>query len=489
MTERTNYPDRTILDRSPTRPSKKRTPSKGNGHADEALTVIDPKAPLDVASQFMLTHWMQGGVGCMAFWRSEFWRYAPNGWQQMSTDDVRAELYRLLSVAKHPVENLLLSVKPTPRMVNDVLDALRARAKIDDARDAPFMLDGTVLPAGGVLVVNNGYIELASRTLRPLTPNLFAPSRADFDYEPDSGDPVKWLAFLGEVFDDDPASIALLQEFFGHVLSGGNLYQKALFIAGPKRSGKGTIAGVLTRLIGRAAVASPALHTLGDPFGLAGLLNRSLIVVSDARLTARADINNVVETLLRVIAGDPVDVHRKFLTPLPAVVLPGRILMLSNELPAFADASGAITSRFLILRTRQSFYGRENPKLARELAEELPAILDWALDGLTVLTKRAHFVEPGDAEATRETWDRATSPTAAFVADCCVVGPHCEVSDDLLFGAYEAWCMRQNFKPLARNWFYRDLAPVVATKRRRRLVGGVQKPFLDGIDLCDSPLG
>jgi putative DNA primase/helicase len=468
---------------------KRRGKPNGAGHGEKALAVIDPKAPLDVANQFMLTHWTRGGVRLMAFWRGELWRYRSDGWQPVSTDDMRAELYRLLAAAKRPDKQMLVSVKPNMRMVSEVLDALRATGKLNDTRAAPFMLDGTALPAGGVLVVRNGYVDLATRTLHPLTPNLFAPSRADFDYEPDSGDPTQLLAFLNEIFDGDTASITLLQEYFGYVLSDENLYQKALFIVGPTRSGKGTLGNLLTALLGRAGVASPPLHKLGDTFGLAGLLNRKLILVSDARLTTRTDIANVVETLLRVIAGDSVDVARKYLPDLTSIVLPGKLVMLSNELPSFTDNSTAITGRFLILRTLHTFFGNEDPLLGRKLAKEMPQILDWALDGLASLMERGYFIEPAEAEALRETWNRTASPMGAFVKDCCVRGPDCEVDEGLLYGAYEAWCMRQHLKPSARNWFYRDLAPVVPTTKRRITEEKISKVMVRGIGLLETHFG
>jgi putative DNA primase/helicase len=40
--------------------------------------------------------------------------------------------------------------------------------------------------------------------------------------------------------------------------------------------------------------------------------------------------------------------------------LPSRFLILSNELPRFGDASGAIARRFIVLVMKRSFLGEEN---------------------------------------------------------------------------------------------------------------------------------
>ena len=62
--------------------------------------------------------------------------------------------------------------------------------------------------------------------------------------------------------------------------------------------------------------------------------------------------------------------------------LPTRFLIISNELPRFGDASGAIANRFVVLTLRNSWLGRENPPSPTSCSTELPGILGWVLDGL-----------------------------------------------------------------------------------------------------------
>ena len=57
-----------------------------------------------------------------------------------------------------------------------------------------------------------------------------------------------------------------------------------LLLIGPTRSGKGTIARMLTALIGSGHVAGPTLASLGTNFGLSPLLGKPLAIISDARL-------------------------------------------------------------------------------------------------------------------------------------------------------------------------------------------------------------
>jgi putative DNA primase/helicase len=60
-----------------------------------------------------------------------------------------------------------------------------------------------------------------------------------------------------------------------------------------------------------------------------------------------------------------------------------RFLIISNELPKITDSSGALASRFVLVRLTESFEKREDPLLHDKLLPELPGILNWALEGET----------------------------------------------------------------------------------------------------------
>jgi putative DNA primase/helicase len=169
----------------------------------------------------------------------------------------------------------------------------------------------------------------------------------------------------------------LLQEYFGYVLSGRCDMQKLLMMVGPSRSGKGTIARVLTALVGgRRNVPGPTLAAMNTNFGLSPLIGKPLAIIPDARQGNNA--STVVERLLSITGEDTLTVHRKYREPWTGR-LPTRFVMLSNELPEFKDASGVIANRFLILRMIESFLGREDRELANKLRPEYPMILNWSL--------------------------------------------------------------------------------------------------------------
>src|SRR5262245_33251224 len=230
-------------------------------------------------------------------------------------------------------------------------------------------------------------------------------------------------------------------------------------MVGPKRGGKGTIARVLSRMLGRHNVAGPTLASLGTNFGLQDLIGKPVAIVSDARMGAKADASLIAERLLSISGEDLQNVDRKYLPPWSGY-LPTRFVIISNELPRFTDASGALASRFIVLMLTMSFFNSENPALTEELCTELPAIFNWALDGLQSLRARGRFKQPkASIEAIREMEDLA-SPMAAFIRDKCRKDPREEVAVEELYRAYRQWC-EDNGRPASNSaTFGRDLRAV-----------------------------
>jgi hypothetical protein len=173
-------------------------------------------------------------------------------------------------------------------------------------------------------------------------------------------------------------------------------------------------------MLGRENVAGPTLSSLAQNFGLAPLIGKPLAIISDARLGGRTDAQVIVERLLAITGEDWLSIDRKFL-PAWNGQLPTRFVVLTNELPKLGDASGAIASRFIVLRLVHSFYGQEDLSLTKRLIEEAPGILLWAIEGLQRLTERGYFVQPASARQAAEELSDLASPVGAFVRERCIV--------------------------------------------------------------------
>ncbi len=216
-------------------------------------------------------------------------------------------------------------------------------------------------------------------------------------------------------------------------------------------------------------VAGPTLSSLGTNFGLEPLIGKSLAIISDARLSTRADSSVVAERLLSISGEDTLTVDRKFKESVTLQFPIQVIMVLSNELPRLSDASGALASRFITLILTNSFYGKENPALTETLLKELPGIFNWALDGAQALRKRGYFVTPKASDEAVRTLEDLGSPVAAFVRDKCEVESLKSIQVDALYGDYRAWCIESGYDKIpVKDTFGRDLMSAVPGLRKVR---------------------
>ena len=424
-------------------------------------------------------------------WRGGWMRWCGPHWAEMDGAELRSQLYDELGGVdfKRPVmeKGVVVDYEITPwnpdkRKVANVLEAMEAVGHLSAELDPPSWIglhSAAERSASQMIACANGVLDLDTRDVHPHTPALFNTVSVPFDYDPDVGPPTAWLEFLGSVWPDDTASVALLQEYVGYVLSGRTDMQKMLLLIGPTRSGKGTIARMLADLVGRGHVAGPTLASLGTNFGLSPLLGKPLAIVSDARLGS-APADTVVERLLSITGEDMLTVDRKFKEPWSGK-LSTRFVILSNELPKFRDASGAIANRLVILQMTKSFLGREDRGLDARLREELPGILAWAMQGLDRLVRNGRFTVPSSSlDATNLMMDLA-SPVSAFVRERCRRGPSKDVSRDELYDAWKTWAEDNGHRAGAKSTFGRDIRavvpdvkvtqPTVGTSRVRMYVG------------------
>ena len=447
--------------------------------------ILSPRNPLASARKFIAVHHTQDSHRTIHRYRGSFYTYTGTGYRETLDEEIRSHLYRFLDQAQcQNSHGNVVPFEPNRNKVLEVLEALKAEALLSPGIERPaWLLGNDASRDDEILACKNGLLDLSSQELLDHTPRFFGHEALEFEYDPQAPEPKRWIQFLKELWSDDPASISTLQEWCGYALTPDTRQQKILLIVGPKRSGKGTIGRLLRKLLGTRNVSAPTFSSLSQNFGLAPLIDKLLAIISDARLSHRADQGTVAERLLSISGEDALTIDRKYREGWTGT-LPTRLMILTNELPKIQDASGALSGRFIVLLLTKSFYGYEDTLLTERLAKDRPGILNWALDGRLRLQKRGHFVQPESAAGAISELEELASPISAFIQDRCVIGPKFSASRDELFKAWVNWCESQGQHPGTKATFGRDLRAAVPTIKDKRLrVNDVQTRFYQGIEL------
>lgn len=440
-------------------------------NSQDGIVYFPRNDPRLFAERFLKDYYLHDGVPTLRRWRNE-WRVWTGKHYSLQPDEaLQAQVRTFVSerVAYVGADGKPRRAKPTNTAVNDFVGNLISLPGVLVLEElVPTWLVGVKSSnLSPLLPCANGLLDISSRTISSHAPSYFNTYSLPFEFSADAKAPTHWHEFLSSLWQDDQASIDLLGEIFGYVLSGDKSRQKIGLIVGPPRSGKGTITAVLTALVGASNVAYPNLRSLAERFGKQNLLDKPLAIIDDARINGRHDTAGIIETLVSVSGEAPQDVERKG-KPTITVNLSVRFIVVTNEIPRLPDNSGALASRFLILQTKKSYLGIEDLSLQSRLLQELPGILNWALDGWDRLVRNGRFTTPESADSATRTLMEITSPIRSFADDCLFVEEGTFEEVDAVYKAWTKWCEDGGSRPSSRQVFGRDLHaafPEITTSR------------------------
>ncbi len=287
-------------------------------------------------------------------WRDEWWRYDGTGYVQVPKAEIETQVMKVarqtfkekniedMKRADSPEKAEKLKCKPvTVSLTRNVTEAIRSEVFLSGAINQPHWIDETgPFPANEVLATKSGLIHVPSlvdgkKSLINPTSNFFSANTLPLAFAPNATCP-QWEQFLHEVFDGDQERVNTLAQWFGYCLLPDTSQHKILMLVGPPRSGKGTIGKILHQVVGERNTATPTLNSLMDQFGLQGLVNKTIALIGDARLSGR-DPYIILERLLSISGEDRQDVARKFREPLTAIHIPIRFTILTNQMLQLPD--------------------------------------------------------------------------------------------------------------------------------------------------------
>lgn len=363
-------------------------------------------------------------------WGMGDWRKYENGiWNVIEKDAVKQSVIAVLEKAHNE------GLRVTNSLINSVMEISRSKISIPSDRwDA----NADYLPC------KNGVLHIPTKSLLPHTPDIYATTQLEYDYDPAATCP-SFLQALQRI----PDVIEFLQEFAGYALTTETKHEIAIWFHGPIGSGKSTIIEGLQMMVGKKRHGILGLAQIErSRFALANLPGKTLVTSfeqPDAFI-------NTTHILNSIISGEAIPVEQKFKDEI--VVTPrAKILWAMNELPRVSNVNNGIMRRVKVIEFPQLLDHEKNVDLKEKIKTEGAGILNWALEGLERLNARGKFAPPASViNATKEYQEKNDIPSVFLEEINARIDKNdnqCRTTGQYLYDQYSDWCKRNNHKPMS----------------------------------------
>ena len=308
-----------------------------------------------------------------------------------------------------------------------------------------------------LLNVKNGTIDLRTGQLREHRREDLITKLAPVSYDPTATAPL-WEKFLDRIMGENKRLIRFLQKCSGYSLTGDTREQVIFIFYGTGSNGKTTFLRINGDLLGDYAKWTPATTLLAHrgesiPNDIARLQGARFVVATEIEQNRRLN-----ESLVKAVTGGDIIaarfLHKEFFEFQPQF----KVFLGTNHKPEIRGQDHAIWRRIRLIPFTETIPDEEQDReLVEKLKEELPGILNWALEGCCAWLEEG-LQEP--EEVVQATLDYRTESDilAEWIEEFCVVHPAATASVTDLYQSYRTWCQDSGQKPLSKRWFGRRLA-------------------------------
>lgn len=292
----------------------------------------------------------------------------------------------------------------------------------------------------GCFAVKNGVLNLDTGELMPHKAGYLASVQIPHNYDPEAECP-QWLAWLEDRQEDEETRLQI-QEIFGYCLATHINYHSFFFIYGDGGTGKSTCVDTLIDLVGGDNIKSVELTELDNAFERRSLVGKSVMLARELTTNSFKHIG----IIKAIVSGDPISVdvkHGQGFDFRPSC----RVLMESNVIAASPDSSGGFERRFI----QVNFDKRIDRKkiefgFQARFKEEMPGILNWALEGYQRLKKRGRFEHTARSERASKEFKNHRAQVESFLAAEWIVDHGADYEKvqpmklEVVFDLYREWC-------------------------------------------------
>jgi len=308
---------------------------------------------------------------------------------------------------------------------------------------------------GYILNVKNGLLNIYTKELKPHTPAFVSLIQSPVEYKPYEKCPT-WDKCM-EAWMDGPEAeqkAYLLQQFCGYTLSSSMLYDRALFLVGDGGNGKSTFVDTIAMIMGPKAVSHIDLESLYGQYGMHGLIGKRLNIIEEVH-------GNYYQSnkLKKLISGETVTIDIKY-KPQFTFRPQAKFMFAVNMMPRVDDTSTATERRICVVHFRNNF--RKNPDRSLRssvgsLAQELPGILNWMIEGANNLRKDKDFIKTEEQTGILSDYRQENSSVEGFIGEVLEFDVTATSNVIDLYEDYKTYCIKDGRKFKGSGSFTKEM--------------------------------
>jgi len=340
-------------------------------------------------------------------------------------------------------------------MLNELDEAMsthRIREGYNLLMDASYKPPEAV--AGDPMILNLKNKMLNLRTMEEVdhAPEFFSRVQLNVSYDDEAKCPL-WHKTLMEIFEDDPAKINVLQQFFGYCLYPRILFPAALFQIGAGGNGKGIVEAILCEMLGGENISHISMKRMEKDFGPIELRDKLLNSCGETE-TGQMDVTN----FKKIAVGEEIQAEVKYKNDIKFRPIAKHMISM-NAYPSIKEKTNAFFRRVIVLEYKQTFDGDDcDVRLLDKLMKELDGIFMWALEGLEYVLENEEISVPDSVDSAKERFREKTNPIILYITERCMIGEDFTVAPPDLYRDYRKWCEASGSRhPLGKKSFYEQM--------------------------------
>jgi len=302
----------------------------------------------------------------------------------------------------------------------------------------------------------NGTLNLETGELLPHDPSRLIMKMAGTIFDPEAECP-KWNSFLKQIMRDDQNTISYLKRAVGYSLSGSAEEQALFFLFGDGANGKSTFIKIISRLLGEyaARTKSESLYEKRNNEGA----NNDVARLMGMRLVSASELDgkHLNESLIKDFTGGDTLVARFLHKEFFEYDAQFKLWMYGNKRPEIKGTDEGIWRRVKLIPFTYSIPTSERDRgFPEKLSEELPGILNWAVEGFREW-RQSGLGEPLSVKEATQDYREEMDYIQLYIDECCACGPELRHRSRLLYENYAEWCDKSRSPRVCERDFVREL--------------------------------